>query len=90
MERIGQYMKNDLISKFAEWLKTYSSVELMRRHDFAEYEINTLLQREVPGEIIFRDENTFTARYGYTFSILTKYSIDNKLHAFAFMLKSLV
>lgn len=77
-------MKKNLTGKFAEWLTTYSSIELMHNYDFAEYEINRLLKSEAQGDIIAEDKNTFTAMYEYTFSILPKYSTDNKPHCFCF------
>lgn len=77
-------MKKNLTGKFAEWLKKYSSVELMRSYEFAEHEINVLLKSEAPGEIICEDKDTFTARYEYVFSILPEYSTDNRPHCFCF------
>lgn len=83
----GQYMKNNLIKKFAEWLKQYSNVELMRRYDFAEHEINAMLKNEAPGEVVFEDNDTFTAIYDYKFLISPQHSIDNKTHCFCFAVK---
>ena len=80
-------MKNDLIKKFAEWLKQYSNVELMRSYDFAEHEINVMLKNEAPGEVISEDNDTFTAVYDYEFLILPQYSTDNILHRFCFAVK---
>ena len=80
-------MKNNLTNKFAEWLKQYSNVELMRSYDFAEHEINVMLKNEAPGEVICEDEYTFTALYDYDFTILPRHSTDNRLHSFCFAVK---
>ena len=80
-------MKIDLIQNFAQWLKEYSNVELMRSYEFAEYEIDVLLETEAPGEVICEDEYTFTALYDYDFTILPRHSTDNRLHSFCFAVK---
>lgn len=80
-------MKNNLIKNFAQWLKEYSNVQLMRSYEFAEYEIDVLLETEAPGEVICEDEYTFTALYDYDFTILPNHSTDNKLHRFCFAVK---
>ncbi len=77
-------MKKELIAKFAKWLKQYSIVKLMQNYDFAEYEINLLLESEAPGKIIDEDENTFTARYEYTFAVSPEHSTDGQEHSFDF------
>ena len=83
----GQYMKNNLTKEFAEWLKQYSNVELMRSYDFAEHEINVMLKNEAPGEVISDDNDTFIAVYDYEFLIPPQHSTDNKLHRFCFAVK---
>lgn len=80
-------MKIDLIQNFAQWLKEYSTVELMRSYEFAEYEIDVLLETEAPGEVICEDEYTFTALYDYDFTILPRHSTDNVQHCFCFAAK---
>lgn len=80
-------MKTDLIQNFAQWLKEYSNVELMRSYEFAEYEIDVLLETEAPGEVICEDEYTFTALYDYDFTILPRHCTDNRLHSFCFAVK---
>lgn len=80
-------MKIDLIQNFAQWLKEYSNVELMRSYEFAEHEINVMLKNEAPGEVICEDEYTFTALYDYDFTILPRHSTDNRLHSFCFAVK---
>lgn len=80
-------MKIDLIQNFAQWLKEYSNVELMRSYDFAEHEINVMLKNEAPGEVIFEDNDTFVAVYDYKFLIPPQHSTDNRLHSFCFAVK---
>lgn len=80
-------MKIDLIQNFAQWLKEYSNVELMRSYDFAEHEINVMLKNEAPGEVIFEDNDTFVAVYDYEFLIPPQHSTDNVQHCFCFAAK---
>lgn len=80
-------MKNNLIKNFAQWLKEYSNVQLMRSYEFAEYEIDVLLETEAPGEVIFEDNDTFVAVYDYEFLIPPQHSTDNVLHRFCFAAK---
>ena len=80
-------MKIDLIQNFAQWLKEYSTVELMRSYDFAEHEINVMLKNEAPGEVIFEDNDTFVAVYDYKFLIPPQHSTDNVHHCFCFAAK---
>ena len=80
-------MMTKITEEFAEWLKKYSAVKMMRSLDFAEYELKMLMKKEAEGEIILEDRETFTAIYKYTFAILPEYSTDSKPHSFNFDVK---
>lgn len=76
--------KELLISIFTNWLKENSTIKLMHLYEFAEYEIDRLLEAEAPGYKLYEDSNIFIGRYEYEFTIEAKHSRNGKANSFCF------
>lgn len=61
--------KENLISRFAKWLKCNETRGIMCSKEYAEYEINNILKSEpIDSTVLYEDDNIFVGSYKYNYT----------------------
>ena len=76
--------KTELTEAFNDWLNINTNDEIMSSIDFAEYRLNTMLESETDGNIIFENDEIIVGEYYYDYELISKCSYDGNVHHFLF------